>query len=119
LEATSQKFNSERVTVKQFFEFIWGEENYNKVRSLSSKKKKARTINAPQIEEIEEEIEVHAENRGHQDTKYVMGKLISAGINSINFEEKAIIMSERYGNFQYFCMNASDDEIASVLMLEQ
>jgi hypothetical protein len=119
LEATSQKFNSERVTVKQFFEFIWGEENYNKVRSLSSKKKKVRTINAPQIEEIEEEVEVHAENRGHQDTKYVMGKLISAGINSINFEEKAIIMSERYGNFQYFCMNASDDEIASVLMLEQ
>jgi hypothetical protein len=47
-----------------------------------------------------------------------MGKLISAGINSINFEEKATIMSERYGNFQYFCMNASDDEIASVLMIE-
>jgi ribosomal protein L20A (L18A) len=119
LEATSQKFNSERVTVKQFFEFIWGEENYNRVRTLSSKKKKARTISVPQVEEVEEEVEVNAENRGHQDTKYVMGKLISAGINSINFEEKAIIMSERYGNFQYFCMNASDDEIASVLMLEQ
>jgi hypothetical protein len=119
LEATSQKFNSERVTVKQFFEFIWGEENYNKVRSLSSKKKKARTISTPQVEEVEEGVEAHTENRGHQDTKYVMGKLISAGINSINFEEKAIIMSERYGNFQYFCMNASDDEIASVLMLEQ
>jgi len=119
LEATSQKFNSERVTVKQFFEFIWGEENYNKVRSLSSKKKKARTISTPQVEEVEEEVEAFAENRGHQDTKYVMGKLISAGINSLNFEEKAPIMSERYGNFQYFCMNASDDEIASVLMLEQ
>jgi hypothetical protein len=48
-----------------------------------------------------------------------MGKLISSGINRLNFEEKAPIMSERYGNFQYFCMNASDDEIASVLMLEQ
>lgn len=119
LEATSQKFNSERVTVKQFFEFIWGEENYNRVRTLSSKKKKVRIISLPQVEEVEEEVEVNAECRGHQDTKYVMGKLISAGINSINFEEKAIIMSERYGNFQYFCMNASDDEIASVLMLEQ
>jgi hypothetical protein len=118
LEATSQKFNSERVTVKQLFEFIWGEENYNRVRTLSSKKKKARTISTPQVEEVEEEVEAHAENRGQQDTKYVMGKLISIGINSLNFEEKAPIMSERYGNFQYFCMNASDDEIASVLMLE-
>lgn len=119
LEATSQKFNSERVTVKQFFEFIWGEENYNKVRSLSSKKKKARTISVPQVEEVEEEVEAYTENRNHQDTKYVMGKLISAGINGTNFENIAPIMSERYGNFQYFCMNASDDEIASVLMLEQ
>ena len=121
LEATAQKFNSERVTVKQFFEFVWGEENYNKVRSLSTKKKKARTISvAQEVEEVEVEAnEPFETNRNHQDTKYVMGKLITAGINSINFEEKAVIMSERYGNFQYFCMNASDDEIASVLMLEQ
>jgi hypothetical protein len=44
--------------------------------------------------------------------------MIAAGVNSQSFSKISPEMAEKYNNFQYFCINASDDEIASVLMLE-
>jgi len=56
-------------------------------------------------------------SRSHADSKYVIGKMISHGINSSTFGKISQSMADKYGNFQYFCINASEDEIASVLML--
>jgi hypothetical protein len=56
-------------------------------------------------------------SRSHTDAKYVIGKMISHGVNSSTFGKISQSMADKYGNFQYFCINASEDEIASVLML--
>jgi hypothetical protein len=127
LEEVQKKFESERVTTKQFFEFLYGESNYNKVKS-SFKKRKAERISSPQKESDSKEeapvekiqpIEFVAPStaRSHADAKYVIGKMISHGVNSSTFEKISQPMADKYGNFQYFCINASEDEIASVLML--
>ena len=129
MEEVQKKFESERVTTKQFFEFLYGESNYNKIKS-SFKKRKATRIDAH--ENVQEENDSNKEpviihtpfiepiistSRSHADAKYVIGKMISHGINSSTFAKISQAMADKYGNFQYFCINASDDEIASVLML--
>jgi hypothetical protein len=127
LEEVQKKFESERVTTKQFFEFLYGESNYNKVKS-SFKKRKAERISSPQKEDDSKQeapvekvqaIEFVAPStaRSHSDAKYVIGKMISHGINSSTFAKISQSMADKYGNFQYFCINASEDEVASVLML--
>ncbi len=127
LEEVQKKFESERVTTKQFFEFLYGESNYNKVKS-SFKKRKAERISSPQkegdskqeapVEKIQPvEFVTPSTARSHADAKYVIGKMISHGINSSTFGKISQEMADKYGNFQYFCINASEDEIASVLML--
>jgi hypothetical protein len=127
LEEVQKKFESERVTTKQFFEFLYGESNYNKVKS-SFKKRKAERISSPQkeddskqeapVEKIQPiEFVTPPTARSHADAKYVIGKMISHGVNSSTFEKISQAMADKYGNFQYFCINASEDEIASVLML--
>lgn len=129
LEEVQKKFESERVTTKQFFEFLYGESNYNKIKS-SFKKRKATRIDVQN--NVQEESDSRREevippvyvpepivstSRSHTDAKYVIGKMISHGVNSSTFGKISQTMSDKYGNFQYFCINASEDEIASVLML--
>ena len=129
LEEVQKKFESERVTTKQFFEFLYGESNYNKIKS-SFKKRKAVRIDVQ--ESVQEESDskrveqiapvympepIVSNSRSHADSKYVIGKMISHGINSSTFGKISQSMADKYGNFQYFCINASEDEIASVLML--
>lgn len=129
LEEVQKKFESERVTTKQFFEFLYGESNYNKIKS-SFKKRKATRIDVQN--DVQEESDSKKEPvvikapsfepiastaRSHSEAKYVIGKMISLGINSSTFEKISQEMADKYGNFQYFCINATDEEIASVLML--
>jgi hypothetical protein len=128
LEEVQKKFESERVTTKQFFEFLYGEANYNKIKS-SFKKRKAERVFEDKKEDDStnvpaQEYKIPAEpivstSRSHSDAKYVIGKMIAAGVNSQSFSKISPEMADKYNNFQYFCINASDDEIASVLMLEQ
>jgi hypothetical protein len=127
LEEVQKKFESERVTTKQFFEFLYGESNYSKVKSSFKKRKAERVFEAKKeddstivpIQEYRIPVEpMPSTSRSHSDAKYVIGKMIAAGVNSQSFSKISPEMAEKYNNFQYFCINASDDEIASVLMLE-
>jgi hypothetical protein len=125
LEATAQKFESERVTVKQFFEFIWGEENYNKVKSVSKKRQADRIVKEDDNEPIEEQPEEvttqhipQGEPRKSDELKRIMGILISKGINSTNFHEKSPSMSDKYGNFMYFCMYSNEKDLSTLIVNE-
>ena len=129
LSAVQKKFESERVTTKQFFEFLYGESNYNKIKSSFKKRKATRIDVQENVQEkndskiVEQVTPVYmpepiiSTSRSHADSKYVIGKMISHGINSSTFEKISPSMADKYSNFQYFCINASEDEIASVLML--
>lgn len=129
LEEVQKKFESERVTTKQFFEFLYGESNYNKIKSSFKKRKATRIDVQNSVQEVNDsKIEgvitpvyvsepIASTSRSHADAKYVIGKMISHGVNSSTFEKISQSMADKYSNFQYFCINASDDEIASVLML--
>jgi hypothetical protein len=122
LEETKEAFSSERVTTKQFFEFVFGESNYRKLKSISKKRKAERIDSAPQVTpqvtpQVEVILPVH-EGRHHNDVKYVIGKLISQGVNSQTFPIKYPELTEKYGNFQYFCIHASENELKSVMIDE-
>jgi hypothetical protein len=124
LEETKEAFGSERVTTKQFFEFVFGESNYRKLKSISKKRKAERvdkplpTQVTPQVTPQVEVILPVQEGRHHNDVKYVIGKLISQGVNSQTFPIKYPELTEKYGNFQYFCIHASEDELKTVMINE-
>lgn len=124
LEETKEAFSSERVTTKQFFEFVFGESNYRKLKSISKKRKAERVenIDTPQVTpQVTHQVEILTpihEGRHHNDVKYVIGKLISQGINSQTFPIKYPELTEKYGNFQYFCIHASENELKKVMIDE-
>lgn len=124
LEETKEAFGSERVTTKQFFEFVFGESNYRKLKSISKKRKAERVDNplpaqvTPQVTPQVEVILPVQEGRHHNDVKYVIGKLIAQGINSQTFPIKYPELTEKYGNFQYFCIHASENELKLVMIDE-
>jgi len=125
LEATAQKFESERVTVKQFFEFIWGEDNYNKVKSVSKKRQAEKIFKEEPEDNFENDVEEKTtphisqdEPRKSEELKRIMGILIAKGINSTNFNEKCPLMSDKYGNFMYFCMYANEKDLSTLIVNE-
>jgi hypothetical protein len=122
LDEAKAAFSSERVTSKQFFEFVFGESNYKNIKSVSRKRKAVRTN--PVIEPvvvapitpsviIEEDV---VDPRKPEDVKYVIGKLISQGVNTLNFAKLYPELSDKYGNFQYFCIHASDEEVSRIII---
>lgn len=115
LEATAQKFGSERVTVKQFFEFVWGEASYGKVKELTKKRKATKTLIEEAVSEPEEiptSQETTYEGRDMADMRRVIALFVEAGINSVNFADYCPNYAEEYGSFQYFCTYAKDEEIS-------
>jgi hypothetical protein len=124
LEETKEAFSSERVTTKQFFEFVFGESNYRKLKSIS-KKRKAERVEKPFIPQVAPQVSPQVEvvlpvqeGRHHNDVKYVIGKLIAQGINSQTFPIKYPELTDKYGNFQYFCIHASENELKTVMIDE-